>query len=537
MTKKKAPKGLENLNSGIEKMKDSCLIKLIVDEVQKEGVIGEEDTIMAMILKIMLRLVKNATPTSSNVVISDESGGGKDWIIKCICNVLLKHKDYFHRSRLTEKVFTYWHAKEKGFTWDGKVIHLEDPDPEFLNSQAFKVRASGETEETIIKKQKAIDVKVRGKPVIIVTSLTASMNIESVRRWDSCRVDTSDALTKKIMRRNAMIESGLIKIEKDEGLREAIQHLQPKKVMIPYAVAIAEALPSLLGMRTQHHKFLDYIKASAVLHQHQRNKTKDGEIIANMFDYEYARFCFYKFGNMKGVPLNIAEEKLIDVLLQNSRPMDVPSILPQIDRGSTWLYEKIDRLKELRCIKEVYIYNDQMQKDTKHLVANERMAWKTLIGGKEILKIYKKVISGVFQTYSGAIPVNEKHLSNRRKTSDFEGGIPEFQKCVYILLKDNNNISNNIYNTYIQKNGIPPSQQEKTEIGKGTEKVRNRGGMERNSTLNDKIQQLRDFVERNKESGYSITKEMLIKKFNDSFINKCIEKGILIKNGDNYICT
>jgi hypothetical protein len=534
---KKVPKGLEKLDSGLKKMKEPCLIKRIVDEVQKEGVIGEEDTIMAVTLKIMLRLVKNATPTSSNVVISDESGGGKDWITKCICNVLLKPKDYFHRSRLTEKVFTYWHAKEKNFTWDGKVIHLEDPDPEFLNSQAFKVRASGETEETIIKKQKAVDVKVVGKPVIIVTSLTASMNIESVRRWDSCRVDTSDELTKQIMRRNALVESGLLKIEKDEGLREALQNLQPKKVVIPYAVAIAEALPCLLGMRTQHHKFLDYIKASAVLHQHQRKKTEDGEIIANIFDYEYARFCFYKFGNMKGVPLNIAEEHLLDVLLQNGHPMDIQSILPQIDRGSTWLYDKIDRLKELKCIKEVYIYNDQAQKDIKHLVANERMAWKTIIGGNEIIKEYKKMIdSGQFLGLFGAFPVNKKDLSNGRKMSDFEGGFPEFQKCVYIVLKDNNNISNNIYNTYIQKNGKPPTQQEEEGIGKGMERVRKAYGMD-SKTLSQRLNELRTFVETNKEGGYKITKKMLVTKFDEPFINKCIDKGILIKNGDEYICT
>jgi hypothetical protein len=388
VAKNKHPKELQNLAKGIEKMKSPKLLYYIVNEVQKEGVIGEEDTILALIMKIMLRLVKNANPTSSNVVISDESGGGKDWITKRVCQVLLRENEYFHRSRLTEKVFTYWHSKEKGFTWDGKVIHLEDPDAEFLNSQAFKVRASGETEETVIKDQKAIDVKVHGKPVIIVTSLQASMNIESVRRWDSCRLDTSEELTALIIERNALVESGLLEINKDTSLREALQAMTPKEVIVPYAIAIAKMLPNILGMRTQHHKLMDYIKASAVLHQHQRKKTKDGKIIANMFDYEYARFCFYKFGNIKGVPLTIAEEQLVDILLKEARPMKVNEILPHINRGSTWVYEKIDRLKELRCINESFIFDINLGKEVRHLIANEKMTYKMLAPFSHSLTFY-----------------------------------------------------------------------------------------------------------------------------------------------------
>lgn len=543
---KKVPKELQKLDNGIKKMKQSDLIVKLVREVQKEGVVGEEDTILAVMLKIMLRLVKNATPTSSNVLISDESGGGKDWMVKCICNTVLRNNAYFHRSRLTEKAFTYWHSKDKNFTWDGKILHLEDPDAEFLNSQAFKVRASGETEETIVKDQKAIDIKVDGKPVIIVTSLTASINVEGVRRWDNCRMNTDEKLTKEIIKFNMLKEAGLIKVEKDEELREAVQNLQPKEVIIPYASALLQVLPNTLGMRTQHHKLKDYIKASAVLHQHQRSKTEDGKLIANIFDYEYARFCFYKFGNIKGVPLNIAEEQLINVLLQNGRPMTLREILPHINRGQNWLYEKIDRLKELDCIKELFIYDEQSKKDVKHLVANEKMAWKALLDGSTILDIYKEQEKkGELSTFSLGFPFSKIDTSNRRKISEFEGGFPVFQKNVYILLKDsiiNNNI---LYNTYIHKNGKHTTVQEKEEIGKRAENVRKTCGKPSKTSndvldvgvksLSERINDLREFVRYNKQSGYKITKTMLDTKFGENFIDKCIEKDVIIKNGDEYI--
>jgi len=544
---KKVPKELQKLDKGIKKMKQSDLIVKLVREIQKEGVIGEEDTILALMLKVTLRLVKNSTPTSSNVLVSDESGGGKDWTTKCICMTMLKHTEYFHRSRLTEKAFTYWNTKKKDFTWDRKVIHLEDPDAEFLNSQAFKVRASGETEETIVKDQKAIDIKVKGKPVIIVTSLTASINTEGVRRWDNCRINTSDELTKEIIKFNMLKEAGLIKVEKDEELREAVQNLQPKDVIIPYASALLQVLPNTLGMRTQHHKLMDYIKASAVLHQHQRNKTEDGKLIANIFDYEYARFCFYKFGNMKGVPLNIAEEQLIDVLLQNDHPMTIRQVLPHLNRGQRWLYDKIDRLKELNCIKELFIYDEQSKKEVKHLIANEKMAWRSLLDGVEILKIYKQQEKKIKSHISSPrFAFSKIDLSNGRKIADFEWGFAEFQENVYILLKDsiiNNNI---IYNTYIHKNAKHTIQQEKGQIAEPMQNMRNTPvteGRTKNEQLDvgvkplsEKINELREFIRYNKKSGYKITKDILDNEFGENFVDKCIEKDILIKTGNEYVC-
>ena len=102
-----------------EKLKDPLLLANIVKEVQKEGVVGEEDVIMSLIMKIMLRHVINADKTSSNLVVSDKSGGGKDFLVKAVCKVMLPEKDYFHRTGLSEKVFTYWKSNEKDFTWNG----------------------------------------------------------------------------------------------------------------------------------------------------------------------------------------------------------------------------------------------------------------------------------------------------------------------------------------------------------------------------------------------------------------------------------
>lgn len=598
----KPPTELQSHKNGIEKMKRDDLLVQIIREVHNEGVVGEDDTIIALTLKVMLRLVKNANPTSSNVLVSDMSGGGKDYIVKCICSVLLRKNAYFHRSRLTETVFTYWHAKDKGFTWDGKVIHLEDPDPEFLNSQSFKVRASGETEETVIKKQKAMDVKVEGKPVIIVTSLNATIDTEGGRRWDSCRIDTSEYLTAAIVKRSMLLHCGLITINKDSELREALQNLQPKSVVIPYAEAMIDVLPHTIPMRTQHLKLLDYIKASAVLHQYQRETDDNGNIIANIFDYEYARFCFTKFGNMQGTPLNIAERKLLDLLQTNSRPMTINQILPNIDRGQSWLYEKIDRLKELGLIKELFIMDDELRKEVKHLMAISSSTYSMLANGEEIKGNSRKLSAS-----AGGFPVD----SQQEEIPSFLGGFPAFVRIVYILINESESESysrtdsllKTLYNFNILE--YPPKkskQQSKpnsnSTLEDPTKKTANNGSkvdsskllestgktppkvkkkpsrskadtfkenkkqgdfkikkghnqfksnyrtklekgkaLDKQKSLSSKVNDVRDYITENKQSGYKIDHSMLIYKFGTVFINVLIDKGVLIKNGDEYICT
>ena len=65
----------------LKKMADPTLLIDTVKEVQKE-VSGEEDTITAEIITTSTRLVKNAIPESTNLLLSDKTGLGKDYITK-----------------------------------------------------------------------------------------------------------------------------------------------------------------------------------------------------------------------------------------------------------------------------------------------------------------------------------------------------------------------------------------------------------------------------------------------------------------------
>ena len=310
--------------SAIEKMRDKALMRYIINEVHKEGVVGEEDSITILTLKIMLRLVKNAQPTSSNVLVSDQTGGGKDFLTKNVCKVLLeKEKTCFHRTSISPKTFNYWQPKDKSgkpVSWNGKVLYLEDPEEDTIQSQAFKVMASGGTAITVIKDQKVLDKKIDGKPVIIVTSMKTSIDAEGQRRWDAIRIDTSQQLSNKVVLNTLFTATGHYNNKADETFRACLRSLRAYEVIIPWATELNSIFSNpRMVERTQVNKLLDYIKASAILHQEQREVDDDGKLIAEKEDYELARFAYVQLRNQEGNALNKQEERLLDYLREKNR--------------------------------------------------------------------------------------------------------------------------------------------------------------------------------------------------------------------------
>lgn len=126
------------LEKAIKKLKNPLLLLRIITERHKQGITGEEWSIMAIVLEIMLRLVPSIKPTSSNWVISKYNRSGKDLLVECICKTIPIEEDYIPRTAISEKVFRYWHTTkediESGWTWNGKVIHLKNRQEDLINS-------------------------------------------------------------------------------------------------------------------------------------------------------------------------------------------------------------------------------------------------------------------------------------------------------------------------------------------------------------------------------------------------------------------
>ena len=348
-------------------LKDKNLVSRIVKEVHKEFC-GEDETIIALIIIINTRLVKGCKPESRNIVISEMSGAGKDKLVKTICKVMLEPEiSYFHRSKLTPEVFTYWHTKDDNWNWDGKVIHVEDPNPELLDCQGFKTMASGEKSATVVDKQIAKDLMVKGKPNLIITTYEGCANIEGVRRYPFIHLDTSDNLTKEVMKKALQdYSSGYRPIFNNE-LNKALTSLQSYDVVIPYANDLLEYMPSDIVMRTYIHRFLDYIASSTVLHQYQREINEDGKLIATAEDYGYARITFMKtVGNHTMLPLNREQENLLDILVKAGEPLFVSDIHKDIAKDKPWIYRNLEVLKRYGIVKQ----EDKFKEEANRVIAS-----------------------------------------------------------------------------------------------------------------------------------------------------------------------
>lgn len=357
------------------KKNPKLLLNMVKDIKKKSGIIGEEDSILVLINKLNLRNVKNAHPTSSNVIVSDSSGAGKDYITDAVCNYLVNNDDLYHPTDVSPKALAYWgeQLEKEDVSLDGKVLYLEDPPPETMQHQMVRVLASGKVEVFTVREQKFLNLILKGKPVMVATSYQASIDIEGERRWDSISLDNSKELTKKIIEASILASSGNISRKNDCLLEEMVKNLERYEVVIPFADELVKHLPEDLltnkVMRTQIHKLLDYIKSSAVLHQHQRGKDEQGRIKATLFDYEYGKFVFEKLGDAEASMLNARERELFDCL--SRKPTRVSEIVEETNLDDDWIYGNCGKWKERGLINIHKIAcEDTNGRRIKHLSSN-----------------------------------------------------------------------------------------------------------------------------------------------------------------------
>lgn len=502
---------LQDEQEQINKLKDTELLLNIVKEIQKEGVIGEEETQFVLINKIMLRLVENAEPTSSNLIVSDETGGGKDYIVKKTCKVVVPIEKYHHRTDISDKGFDYWKPvleiekdqygkKQVEYgSWDGHVIHLEDPREEAVNGQTFKTMSSGGTCSTKIIDHKAVNIKIEGKPVIIVTSLKTLIDNEGLRRWDSKRIDTTTNQTKEINKFKLIKACGKFEYEPDEILRRALHiNLHKKRVVIPYSLQLFSLLPDSLITRTQTDKLLDSIKASTVLHQHQREKTTDGTLIADGFDLAYGWYVFIVLNGSQGIPTNIDEEELLKVLIDADKPLSINEFSNLYTRHSKqWFYNNREKLVSKGLIRTQYQYNGEANKEIE-MISLGTNSFMVLKGFNEVLK---NVDREGFNGFNGFKDI-----------------------CVYINNKRKESNLNNIFIHVFREN------RENRENLSRNESLKPLENLFKTKTLNEKVQQLKKYCENIESSDLVNTYENLCFNFDTSFIEQCKQKKILILN-------
>jgi len=307
------------------------LFDIITDDELGKKIVGELETRKAIFTCGCGVLVKNNNIASYNCLVNAEAGAGKDYTLKETLAVF-PSENYIYRNRISEKVLNYWHnsLSEPEWTWNGKLLYLEDASQAVLNSEVVKIFFSSGSKTTLLINQVPTDLEVNGKPVAFISSASAKLEDEQMRRMPILNCDETAKQTAAIMLAQGKRAATVAGAEITPMITQALRHLKRVDVLVPFAEALALSIPpSHIILRTHFPRFLDYIRAVAALYQYQR-KSEDGFIVAQRQDYELGSIAFRATtSNQFYVPLSHQQKKLIGILRDLKAMQAKPETEPQ----------------------------------------------------------------------------------------------------------------------------------------------------------------------------------------------------------------
>ena len=372
MTGKKVKQNNKHMEKIEHQLSSPDLVKNILVEAHKT-IAREDDALIVLLIDNWLILVKNAQPTSSNLAINSKSRAGKDHIAKNFYKILMRPELYIHFSKVTKTAFTYYKHGDNDWTWDGKQLHIEDISTDVLQSSVFKTLCSGSNKALVTVNQEAVEFNVPGKPNITITAYDIDFNQEALGRFSILHLDESEEQTRAVKVYLGKKGSGTNNLSEDGLLREALWHLSPVDVVIPFESALIDLFPNSVVMRDIYGRFLDYIKASAAGHQYQRKRDDKKRVIATYDDFLIARITLLKtYSNLNMISTTSKDERVLEYLQE--KPGATKNDLKQVSGiGSYYAYQSgsLDQLEGNGLIFSEHEYHENSHQTVKKYFVEE----------------------------------------------------------------------------------------------------------------------------------------------------------------------
>ncbi|MDD4354158.1 MAG: hypothetical protein PHN56_06920 [Candidatus Nanoarchaeia archaeon] len=310
-------------------------------------------------------LCLNSQKTSNNLIVNSKSGAGKDYVTTEVLNIIPGPEErWIKRTRITKTAFTYWHSsiKEPDWTWNGKIFYGEDMNSEVLNSDVFKVMCSGGSHSTIVKDQVAVNLKINGKPSIIITAAKAVLTDELLRRFAVLNLNESKEQDDMIIDFQSKIATLDKKPEYNESIMVSLTSLKQVNVLIDFAEKFGKVFKDMNAnviVRTSYNRFIDLIKFSAVIFQNQRTWLDEKTIFANSEDYDKAVDWFvHLFKNQCLLPITKDQEKLLQII-NTMQQATVTEIISEATFASrSWIYLNLNLLTEKGFLEKTRIADE-----------------------------------------------------------------------------------------------------------------------------------------------------------------------------------
>ncbi len=272
-------------------LRRSDLLDQAARDIDALGFVGEETNKRLLYLVAVSRKLED--PLSA--IVLSQSGAGKSGLTEVI-ERLCPPEDVVLLTRLTPQSLYY---TEPGFL-DRKLVIVEerygsieaDYSIRVLQSRK-KLIAAAPVKDPQTGNMRTKVFTVEARAAFIEATTASSVNHENATRCFELMMDETEEQTRRIHERQRVMRTGRgLELRR---LAEAITRrhwtaqrlLEPLPVVIPFADRLSFP-SSWMRTRRDHARFLNLIEVSAFLHQHQRERTSEGAIVASLADYEAA---------------------------------------------------------------------------------------------------------------------------------------------------------------------------------------------------------------------------------------------------------
>ena len=292
------------------------LMDRVVQQVQARGVVNERELIVLIYIAATSRVLDHPL----NVLAKGASSSGKSFTTTNTLELIgpdfvnhltsssalslvyddrpLAHTILFinEANQLQSDENSTFAMLVRSLISEGRIVHqttVEDPDS-----------PTGRRVERI----------VREGPISLILTTTGELHAENETRMLSFQISESHDQTRAVIANLALRATGTAAVRDDLSVWHEFQQwiaLGPRDAVVPFAPQITSGIPPLMvRFRRDVGSLFSFIKASAILHQAQRQLDAQGRVVAAVADYELAFPIFCKVmaqSSGKGVPDNVRE--------------------------------------------------------------------------------------------------------------------------------------------------------------------------------------------------------------------------------------
>jgi hypothetical protein len=280
------------------------LVDRVVRQVQAMGVVNERDLIVLTYIAATSRVLEHPI----NILIKGVSSGGKSFTV--LHTLELVDQDFINKLTSSSALSLVYDTRPLAHT----VMLLFEANQMQADKQADKDSTFAMLVRTLISEGQVVHQTtvedpnsptgrrveriVREGPIALITTTTGELYSENETRMLAWHIHEDRDQTAAVMVGLADRAIGSVAASADLSIWHDLQRwiaLGPNDAVIPFARQIAAAIqPLMVRFRRDVGALFSFIKASALLHQAQRQMDAQGRVVATVADYALAYPIFSK---------------------------------------------------------------------------------------------------------------------------------------------------------------------------------------------------------------------------------------------------